>query len=63
LEVWNENVSLKGLEGLLLAEERIFLPLDQILQVISIKNGFLSWDAKAESPTLSNINLEYLLVV
>jgi len=61
--VVNENVSLKCLKGFLLAEERIFLPLDQILQVISIKNGYLSWDAKAKSPTLSNIKLEYLFVV
>jgi len=49
------------LEDLLLAEERILLPnppLDPILPAISIKNGYFSWDAKIESPTLSNINLE-----
>jgi len=52
---------LKRLEGLILVEERIFLrnpPLDQILQAISIKNGYHSWDAEVESPTLSNINME-----
>ncbi|ESW19924.1 hypothetical protein PHAVU_006G166700 [Phaseolus vulgaris] len=60
-QVVNANVSLKRLEDLLLAEERILLPnppLDPILPAISIKNGYFSWDAKAESPTLSNINLE-----
>jgi len=61
LELVNANVSLKRLEDLLLAEERILLPnppLDLILPAIAIKNGYLSWVAKAESPTWSNINLE-----
>ena len=60
----NANVYLKRLEDLILAEERIFLPnppLDQILLAISIKNGYFSWNAKAESPTLSNINMEILV--
>jgi len=64
LEVVNANVYLKRLEDLILAEERIFLPnppLDQILLAISIKNGYFSWNAKAESPTLSNINMEILV--
>lgn len=57
----NANVSLKRLEELLLAEERILLPnppLDPSLPAISIKNGNFSWDAKAEKPTLANINLD-----
>ncbi|KAI4371822.1 hypothetical protein MLD38_010126 [Melastoma candidum] len=57
----NANVSLKRLEELLLAEERILLPnppLDPGLPAISIKNGNFSWDTKAEKPTLSNINLD-----
>ncbi|KAL6214047.1 hypothetical protein ACLB2K_013485 [Fragaria x ananassa] len=57
----NANVSLKRLEELLLAEERVLLPnppLDPVLPAISIKNGFFSWDSKAEKPTLSNINLD-----
>jgi len=44
-----------------LRKKRIFLPnppLNQILPAISIKNEFLSWDAKVESPILSNINIE-----
>ncbi|KAK4801560.1 hypothetical protein SAY86_022047 [Trapa natans] len=57
----NANVSLKRLEELLLAEERILLPnppVDNQLAAISIRNGNFSWDAKAERPTLSNINLD-----
>ncbi|KAF3450335.1 hypothetical protein FNV43_RR06415 [Rhamnella rubrinervis] len=57
----NANVSLKRLEDLLLAEERILLPnppLDPSLPAISIKNGYFSWDTKPERPTLSNINLD-----
>lgn len=57
----NANVSLKRLEDLLLAEERILLPnppLDPGLPAITIKNGNFSWDAKAERPTLSDINLD-----
>lgn len=45
----NANVSLKRLEELLLAEERVLLPnppLDPGLPAISIKNGFFSWDSK-----------------
>ncbi|XAR72526.1 Xenobiotic-transporting ATPase [Bertholletia excelsa] len=57
----NANVSLKRLEELLLAEERILLPnppLEPGLPAISIKNGYFSWDSKAEKPTLSNVNLD-----
>ncbi|CAJ1962148.1 unnamed protein product [Sphenostylis stenocarpa] len=60
-QVVNANVSLKRLEDLLLAEERILLPnppLDPRLPAISIKNGYFSWDAKADRATLSNINLD-----
>ncbi|PNY06586.1 ABC transporter C family member 2-like protein [Trifolium pratense] len=60
-QVVNANVSLKRLEELLLAEERILLPnppLEPGLPAISIRNGYFSWDAKAESATLSNINLD-----
>ncbi|CAL5183715.1 unnamed protein product [Lathyrus oleraceus] len=60
-QVVNANVSLKRLEELLLAEERILLPnppLEPGLPAISIKNGNFSWDAKVERPTLSNINLD-----
>ena len=45
----NANVSLKRLEDLLLAEERVLLPnppLEPGLPAISIKNGYFSWDAK-----------------
>nr|QIT08318.1 putative ABC transporter C family member 2-like protein [Siraitia grosvenorii] len=57
----NSNVSLKRLEELLLAEEKILLPnppLNPELPAISIKNGYFSWDSEAEKPTLSNINLD-----
>ncbi|RWR88757.1 ABC transporter C family member 2-like protein [Cinnamomum micranthum f. kanehirae] len=60
-QVVNANVSLKRLEELFLTEERILLPyppLEPGLPAISIKNGFFSWDSKAEKPTLSNINLD-----
>ncbi|KAI3852205.1 hypothetical protein MKX03_012277, partial [Papaver bracteatum] len=60
-QVVNANVSLKRLEELFLAEERLLLPnppLEPNLPAISIKNGNFSWDSKAEKPTLSNINLE-----
>ncbi|XP_057494162.1 ABC transporter C family member 2-like isoform X1 [Actinidia eriantha] len=60
-QVVNANVSLKRLEELLLAEERILLPnppLEPELPAISIKDGYFSWDSKAEKPTLSNINLD-----
>ncbi|KAJ6886561.1 ABC transporter C family member 2 isoform X3 [Populus alba x Populus x berolinensis] len=61
LMVVNANVSLKRLEELFLAEERILLPkplLDPWLPAVSIKNGYFSWDSKAERHTLSNINLD-----
>ncbi|XP_077243837.1 multidrug resistance-associated protein 2 [Tasmannia lanceolata] len=60
-QVVNANVSLKRLQDLLLTEERILLPnppLEPGLPAISIKDGFFSWDSKAEKPTLSNIHLE-----
>lgn len=49
LQVVNANVSLKRLEELLLAEERIFMPnppLEPGLPAITIKHGYFSWDAK-----------------
>uniref|UniRef100_A0A5B6ZCK4 ABC-type xenobiotic transporter n=1 Tax=Davidia involucrata TaxID=16924 RepID=A0A5B6ZCK4_DAVIN len=60
-QVVNANVSLKRLEELLLAEERILLPnppLEPGLPAISVKEGYFSWDSKAEKPTLSNINMD-----
>lgn len=60
-QVVNANVSLKRLEELLLAEDRILLPnppLEPGLPAVSIKNGNFSWDSKAERPTLSDINLD-----
>ncbi|XP_038877675.1 ABC transporter C family member 2-like isoform X3 [Benincasa hispida] len=60
-QVVNAKVSLKRLEELLLAEERVLLPsppLNPKLPAISIKNGYFSWDPEAEKPTLSNINLD-----
>ncbi|KAK7331399.1 hypothetical protein VNO77_25623 [Canavalia gladiata] len=60
-QVVNANVSLKRLEDLLSAEERILLPnppIEPSLPAISIKNGSFSWEAKAERATLSNINLD-----
>ncbi|XP_065046828.1 ABC transporter C family member 2-like isoform X2 [Musa acuminata AAA Group] len=60
-QVVNCNVSLKRLEELLLAEERILLPnppLEPQLPAISIKNGYFSWDSKAERPTLFNVNVD-----
>ncbi|PIA25107.1 hypothetical protein AQUCO_12500017v1 [Aquilegia coerulea] len=60
-QVVNANVSLKRLEELFLTEERILTPnppLEPGNPAISIKNGYFSWDSKAEQPTLSNINLE-----
>ncbi|KAK3020240.1 hypothetical protein RJ639_045476, partial [Escallonia herrerae] len=61
ITVVNANVSLQRLEELFLAEERILLPnppLQPGLPAISIKDGYFSWDSKAEKPTLSNINLD-----
>ncbi|KAM7258623.1 hypothetical protein ACFE04_014364 [Oxalis oulophora] len=71
-QVVNANVSLKRLEELLSAEERVLHsnpPIEPALPAISIRNGYFSWDAKvlvdwschgclAERPTLSNINLD-----
>ncbi|CAN1302447.1 ABC transporter C family member 2 [Linum perenne] len=60
-QVVNANVSLKRLEELLLAEDRILTPnppIDPGMPAISIKNGNFAWDSKAETPTLSNINLD-----
>ncbi|XP_058071596.1 ABC transporter C family member 2-like [Magnolia sinica] len=60
-QVVNAQVSLKRLEELFLTEERILLPnppLEPGLPAISIKDGYFSWDTKAEKPTLSNINLD-----
>ncbi|MBA0562307.1 hypothetical protein Golob_007362, partial [Gossypium lobatum] len=60
-QVVNANVSLKRLEELFLTEERVLLPnppLDPELPAIQIRDGFFSWDSKAERPTLSNINLD-----
>ncbi|KAL9271615.1 ABC transporter C family member 1-like protein, partial [Drosera capensis] len=57
----NANVSLKRMEELLLAEDKVLLPnppLEPGLPAISIKNGNFSWDAQAEKPTLSNVNLD-----
>ncbi|XP_019190633.1 PREDICTED: ABC transporter C family member 2-like isoform X2 [Ipomoea nil] len=60
-QVVNANVSLKRLEELLSAEERVLRPnppLEPRLPAISIRNGIFSWESKAEKPTLSNINLD-----
>ncbi|GLT64997.1 hypothetical protein SLA2020_374550 [Shorea laevis] len=60
-QVVNANVSLKRLEELFLAEERVLLPnppLDPRQPAIEIKNGYFSWDSKAERPTLSDVNLD-----
>ncbi|KAF5810680.1 putative ABC-type xenobiotic transporter [Helianthus annuus] len=57
----NAHVSLKRMEDLLLAEERLLLPnppLEPGLPAISIRNGSFSWDSKSDKPTLSNINLD-----
>ncbi|TYH94552.1 hypothetical protein ES332_A12G048800v1 [Gossypium tomentosum] len=63
-QVANANISLKRLEELFLAEERVLAPnppLQPGLPAISIKNGNFSWDLKAERPTLSNINIDVLV--
>jgi ABC-type multidrug transport system fused ATPase/permease subunit len=60
-QVVNANVSVKRLEEFLLGEERVLRPnppIEPDLPAVSIKNGFFSWDTKAEKPTLSNVNLE-----
>ncbi|MFS7931640.1 putative ABC-type xenobiotic transporter [Helianthus anomalus] len=57
----NAHVSLKRMEDLLLADERLLLqnpPLESGLPAISIRNGSFSWDSKSDKPTLSNINLD-----
>ncbi|KAJ7552374.1 hypothetical protein O6H91_06G052700 [Diphasiastrum complanatum] len=57
-QVVNANVSLKRLEDLLLADERILLPnppLQPGLPAISIRDGNFSWDPKAKRATLVNI--------
>lgn len=49
VQVVNANVSLKRLEELLLAEERVLLPnppLEPRLPAISIRNGIFSWESK-----------------
>lgn len=48
----NAKVSLKRMEELLLAEEKILLPnppLNPQLPAISIENGYFSWDSKVSS--------------
>jgi hypothetical protein len=50
--VVNCKVSLKRLEDLLLAEERLLLPnppIDPELPAISIKNGYFSWESQVNS--------------
>ncbi|XP_024396529.1 ABC transporter C family member 2 [Physcomitrium patens] len=57
----NANVSLKRLQDLLLADERVLQdnpPLEPNLPAIVIKDGNFAWDADGERPTLSHINLE-----
>ncbi|KAJ7552377.1 hypothetical protein O6H91_06G052800 [Diphasiastrum complanatum] len=60
-QIVNASVSLKRLEDILLADERILLPnppLELELSAISIKDGNFSWDPKAERPTLVNITFD-----
>jgi ABC-type multidrug transport system fused ATPase/permease subunit len=57
----NANVSLKRLQDLLLAEERVLAlnpPLETGAPAISVKDGTFAWDATSEESTLSNINFE-----
>ncbi|XP_024373624.1 ABC transporter C family member 2 [Physcomitrium patens] len=57
----NANVSLKRLQELLLAEERVLSlnpPLEAGLPAISVKNGTFAWEITNEQSTLSNINFE-----
>uniref|UniRef100_M4EUA3 ABC-type xenobiotic transporter n=1 Tax=Brassica campestris TaxID=3711 RepID=M4EUA3_BRACM len=57
----NAKVSLTRLEEVLSTEERVLLPNPPIepgQPAISIRNGYFSWDSKAERPTLLNINLD-----
>ena len=49
MQVVNANVSLRRLQDLLLAEERVLVTnprIDPELPAISIKNGTFSWDIK-----------------
>ncbi|XP_030479473.1 ABC transporter C family member 12 [Cannabis sativa] len=60
-QIVKANISLQRIEGLLLAEEIVLLPnppLQQDLPVISIRDGYFSWDTMVDKPTLSNINLD-----
>ncbi|KAJ7947402.1 ABC transporter C family member 2-like [Quillaja saponaria] len=60
-QVVNAHVSLQRLEELFLTEERVLQPNPPIvprLPMISIKNGYFSWDSKAAKPTLSDINVD-----
>ncbi|CAN1249285.1 ABC transporter C family member 2 [Linum perenne] len=60
-QVVTANVSIHRLEELFLSEERTLTknpPLEPGVPAISIKDGYFSWDSKAENPTLSNINLD-----
>lgn len=60
-QVVNANVSLKRLEELFLAEERVLLPnppLDPHLPAVSIRDGYFAWESKAEKPTLSDVNID-----
>ncbi|XP_010522092.1 PREDICTED: ABC transporter C family member 2 [Tarenaya hassleriana] len=60
-QVVNAKVSLNRLEEVLSTEERVLLPNPPIElgePAISIRNGYFSWDSKADKPTLSNINLD-----
>ncbi|KAH9613030.1 hypothetical protein KSS87_002578 [Heliosperma pusillum] len=60
-QVVNANVSLKRLEELLLAEDRILLPnppSEPGLPAVSIRNGKFAWDSKVEKPALTEVNLD-----
>ncbi|CAN0874920.1 ABC transporter C family member 2 [Linum grandiflorum] len=60
-QVVTANVSIHRLEELFLSEERTLTknpPLEPGLPAISIRDGYFSWESKAENPTLSNINLD-----
>ena len=57
----NANVSLKRLQDLLLADERVLQdnpPLEPGLPAVVIKDGTFSWDSDGERPTLSHVNFE-----
>ena len=62
----NANVSLKRLEELLLAEERILLPnppLEPEVPAISIKNGYFSWESKVVYVYISVFMFFYLFLI